>query len=202
MHRRALVGLGSAVLLLGGCSSVGPGQSVVLDPGGQAAVSAEFRVSQRLVAEQAGLVLEGLGRPPGDTEPGLALRTTERLVLGELVNSYAEDNGLSVTQTEIEQGLADLAADNGGLPALEQLALRSGIPVSALEDTVQTNLLVGEIGARLEAEGDVQAQVAAAQGALAAYSEQVEVSVAPRYGTWDDQQLAIVPGTDLSQPAQ
>lgn len=200
MRRRALAGLGSAVLLLAGCSSVGPGQSLVLDPG-QAAVSTEFRVSQQRVAEQAGLVLEGLGRPPGDTEPGLAARTTERLVLAELVGSYAAGNGLSVTQTQIEQGLADLAADNGGRPALEELALRSGIPVSALEDTVQTNLLVGEIGSSLDAGGDVQAQVEAARVALAEYSEQVEVSVAPRYGAWDDQRLAIVPGTDLSRPA-
>lgn len=201
MRRRALAGLGCGLLVLAGCSGTGPGQSVVLDSG-QAAVSSEFRVSQEQVADESALVLSGLGRPPGDPEPGLAVRTTERLVLNELIDSYAAANGLQVTRTEIEQGLQALTAQNGGQEALENLALQSGIPLSSLEDTVRTNLLVSDIGSRLDASGDPGPQVEAARVALTQYSEDIEVAVAPRYGTWDDERLAIVPDTALSQPVE
>lgn len=197
---RRAVALGCGVLLLAGCTSTGSGTSVVLDSG-QAAVSSEFRIAQQEVADSVARIQVGLGQPAGDPPAGLASLTTERLILNALIGSYAQDNGIELTQTQIEDGVAQLAEANGGQDALNQLALQSGVPVEELEDTVATNLIVTEIGSALNAGGDAAAQVESARAALAEYSREIDVEVAPRYGTWDDDQLAIVPGSDLTEPA-
>ena len=134
MPRRAIA-LGFGVLLLAGCTSGGSGQSVVLDSG-QAAVSSEFRVPQQEIADSVGAVMAGLNQPPGEPPPGLASAATERIVLNRLISSYAQDNGIELTQTQVEQGLEQLAVDNGGEAALNDLALQSGIPLDELEDTI------------------------------------------------------------------
>jgi hypothetical protein len=198
--RRTVVALVAGVLVLAGCGSTGSGQSVVFESG-QAAVSEAFRVSQQEIADDVGLVLIGLGQPPGEPPAGLAKVTTERVVLNRLIASFAEANGDEVTRTEVEEGFEELAVANGGEDALLEAALGSGIPAEALEDTVRTNLLVIEIGSRLNPSGDIAAQVAATQVALSAYSESIEIAVAPRYGTWDDQTLAIISGSSLTEPS-
>ena len=196
--RRTVVALGAGVLVLAGCSSTGSGQSVVLNSG-QAAVSDAFRVTQQEIADDVGLVLLGLGQPPGEPPAGLAGATTERVVLYRLIDSFAEANGVDVTRTQVEQGLEELAAANGGQEGLNEAALSAGIPVEALERTIRTNLLVTGIGAGINPSGDIAAQLESARVALSEYSESIDVAVAPRYGTWDDQTLAIIPGSSLTE---
>lgn len=198
--RRTVVALGVGVLVLAGCSSTGSGESVLVDSG-QAAVSDVFRVSQQEIADDVGLVLEGLGQPPGEPPAGLASATTERVVLYRLIDAYAEANGVEVTRTEVEEGLEELAAANGGEDGLRQAALSAGIPVEALERTIRTNLLVTGIGSGINPSGELAAQLESAREALSEYSESIDVAVAPRYGTWDDEALAIIPGSSLTEPS-
>ena len=168
---------------------------------GQAAVSQDFRVSQAEVADDVALVLSGQGLPTGEPPAGLAAATAERVVLNRLISSYAAANGIELTRTQVEQGLEQLASENGGEEALNGLALQSGIPPQSLEDTVRTNLLVTAIGLKLNAAGDAAAQLESARVALSEYSEAIDVEVAPRYGTWDDAQLQIVPGSSVTEPS-
>jgi len=200
MHRRAIA-LSCGVLVLAGCSTTGSAQSVVLDSG-QAAVSQDFRVAQSEIADDVSLVQSGLGQPPGEPPAGLASATTQRLVQNRLIASYAAMKGIELTRTQVEQGLEQLATENGGQEALNNLALQSGIPPESLEDTVRTNLLVTAIGLTLTASGDAQATGEAVRVALSEYSDAIDVAVAPRYGTWDDAQLAIVPGSAVTRSAE
>ena len=94
-----------------------------------------------------------------------------------------------------------LATENGGQDALNDLALQSGIPISGLEATVRTNLLVTAIGEKLNPSGDAQAKGESTRVALSEYSAAIDVEVAPRYGTWDDAQLSIVPGSSVTTPS-
>ncbi len=167
---------------------------------GQAAVSLDFRVSQAEVDDGVAQVLTAQGQPPGEPPAGLASATTQRLLINRLVASYAEDQGIELTRTQVEEGLAQLAAENGGQEALNDLAAQSGIPPEDLDDTIRTNLLVTAIGLTVDASGDQNAQLEATLVALAEYSEAIDVQVAPRYGTWDDAQLQIVPGSAVSIP--
>jgi hypothetical protein len=197
--RRTAIALSCGVLVLAGCTTDGSRQPVVLGAG-QAAVSQDFRVSQSEVDDGVAQVLTAQGQPPGEPPAGLASATTQRILVNRLVASYAEDQGIELTRTQVEEGLAQLAAENGGQEALNDLAAQSGIPPEDLEDTIRTNLLVTAIGLTVDASGDENAQLEATLAALAEYSEAIDVQVAPRYGTWDDAQLQIVPGSAVSIP--
>jgi len=197
--RRTAIALSCGVLVLAGCTTDGSRQPVVLGTG-QAAVSQDFRVSQSEVDDGVAQVLTAQGQPPGEPPAGLASATTQRILINRLVASYAEDQGIELTRAQVEEGVAQLAAENGGQEALNDLAAQSGIPPEDLEDTIRTNLLVTAIGLTVDASGDQNAQLEATLVALAEYSEAIDVQVAPRYGTWDDAQLQIVPGSAVSIP--
>jgi hypothetical protein len=199
--RRTAIALGCGALVLAGCSTDGSLQPAVRIDTGQAAVSDEFRISQAEIADDVSQVLSGLGQPPGEPPPGLASATTQRLVQARLIESYAATQEIELTRTQVEQGLEQIATENGGQEALEDLALQNGIPVEALELTVRTNLLVTAIGEKLNPSGDPQAAGESARVALSEFSEAIDVEVSPRYGTWDDAQLSIIPGSSVTQPS-
>ncbi len=198
--RRTAIALSCGVMVLAGCSTNGSAQSVAIDSG-QAAVSQDFRIAQSEVADDVSQVLADQGLPPGAPPAGLAGATAQRLVQTRLIESYAALNGVELTRTQVEQGLEQLATENGGQDALNNLALQSGIPIRGLEDTVRTNLLVTAIGEKLNPSGDAQAKGEATRVALSEYSDAIDVEVSPRYGTWDDAQLAIVPGSSVTEPS-
>jgi hypothetical protein len=198
--RRTAIALSCGVMVLAGCSTDGTAQSVAVDSG-QAAVSQDFRVAQSEVAQDVSQVLADQGLPPGEPPAGLASATAERLVQTRLIESYAALNGFELTRAQVEQGLVQLATENGGQDALNDLALQSGIPISGLEATVRTNLLVTAIGEKLNPSGDAQAKGESTRVALSEYSDAIDVEVSPRYGTWDDAQLSIVPGSSVSEPS-
>jgi hypothetical protein len=198
--RRTAIALGVGVMVLAGCSTNGSAQSVAIDSG-QAAVSTDFRIAQSEVADDVSQVLSDQGQPPGEPPAGLASATTQRLVQNRLIESYAALNGIELTRAQVQQGLEQLATENGGKEALNNLALQSGIPISGLEGTVRTNLLVTAIGEKLSPAGDAQAKGEATRVALTEYSDAIDIEVSPRYGTWDDAQLSIVPGSSVTQPS-
>ena len=186
MGRRVVaLGLGG-VLMLSGCGVM---------EAGQAAVSDEFRVSQGQVDAEVRLVLEALGQPSGQPLEGLARATTQRLVQDALFQAKAAELGVEVTPAQVQTGLEELAAQQGGQEALEQAALRSGIPPQALEDFVRTQLLFTGIGEELDYAADASAPAQLVQDEMVAFSEAIDVRVAPRYGAWDDTTLTIVPGS-------
>ncbi len=198
--RRTAIALSCGVMVLAGCSTDGSAQSVAVDSG-QAAVSQDFRVAQSEVADDVSQVLADQGLPPGTPPAGLAGATAQRLVQNRLIESYAALNGVELTRAQVEQGLVQLATENGGQDALNDRALQSGIPISGLEATVRTNLLVTAIGEKLDPSGDPQAKGEATRVALSEYSDAIDVEVSPRYGTWDDAQLSIIPGSSVSVPS-
>lgn len=191
MGRRVIAALGLGVLVLSGCGAMGAGE---------AAVSDEFRISQADVDAEVSLVLESLGQPPAQPPEGLASATTQRLVQDALFAAKAAELGVEVTQGQIEAGLAELAAQNGGQEALEQAALQAGIAPASLEDFVRTGILFREIGEKLDYAADATAQAELTRAELTAYSADIDVQVAPRYGTWDDAQLLIIPGSSVARP--
>jgi hypothetical protein len=183
--RAAALALG--VLVLSGCSSQEP-----IGSSGLAADSDAFQVTQSLVAEEVAMVQTALAKPPAQPEVGLAKSNAERLVQDRLIAEEALRLGVSVTQTEIEKGVADLAAARGGKQSLDEAALQAGVPIESIDAVVRTNLLAGAIGQHLAPSGDATAQNAAARQALTSLSESTHLKVAPRYGRWDHDSLSIV----------
>lgn len=188
---RRLAALALGTLVLAGCSTMGAGQ---------AATSDVFAIPQSDVDAEVRSVLTALGQPPGEPPVGLALATTQRMVQDALFRAHAAELGVGVTATEVDEALAELAEQNGGQEALEATALQSGIPAYAIEDFVRTNLLFTAI-AEVLGPDDAAAREAAARQSLAAYSDRIDLQVAPRYGVWDDLNLQIVPGSPVASPA-
>jgi hypothetical protein len=195
MGRRVRAGaaLGLAVLALTGCS---------VRDAGQAAVSDEFTISQADVDSQVRDVLAQVDEPPGAPPAGLALATTQRLVQDALFLAKAQQLGLGLTATEIEQARAELAAEYGGEEGLVQAAAQAGIPEQALDDFVRSNQLFTLISAEVSPGADPTAQQEAGRAELASYSEEIGVRVAPRYGTWNPLTLQIEPGSPVVAPVE
>ena len=194
MARRVRAGaaLGLAVLALTGCS---------VRDAGQAAVSDEFTISQALVDSEVRAVLEQVDSPTGQPPAGLALATTQRLVQDALFAAKAEELGITVTDTEVEQGRAEFAAQYGGDQGLVDAAAQSGIPAGSLDAFVRSNLLFTKISEASPGGGAAAAQQAAREE-LGRFSEEIDLRVAPRYGTWSPVALEIVPGSDVVTPAE
>lgn len=192
MRARALAALGLGLLALGGCS---------VRDAGQAAVADTFRISQASVDDEVGAVLAGLGQPTGEPPPGLALAVTQRLVLDELFAQSAAEQGLSVTQSAIDRDLASLVTQYGGQQQLEQAALQGGVPARSLDAFVRSNLLFTALAQKADPTGNQEEQRQAGIDQIRRFSEAVDVQVAPRYGTWDDAALQIVPGSAVATPA-
>jgi hypothetical protein len=189
---RVIAALGLGVLALAGCS---------VQESGQAAVSDVFTISQAEVDDEVRAVLAQVDEPTGAPPAGLALATTQRLVQDALFAAKAAEMGIEVSRTDVEEGRAEFAAQYGGDEQLVAAAGQSGIPSGSLDDFVRSNLLFSRISEVVAPGADTATAQQAARAEMAAFSEQVDVEVAPRYGTWDPVALQIVPDPSVVSAA-
>ena len=175
-----------------GCGSVAPGA---------AAIVGDERISERELTEQVQSVLRAQGRPVDSSAPSVVGVTLSQMVTGTLVEQYAEREGITVTQGEIDAAVANLAAAAGGSEALVQSLLQQDLAPDQLESLLRVNLLVQKIGQALDPAGTPETQSTAVFAAVVEFSSEVGTRVNPRYGTWDATSLLIGPASDdLSIP--
>jgi hypothetical protein len=131
----------------------------------------------------------------------VAREQVRRLVTEELVELAAAEQGVEVTAGDVDRSIAQVAATTpGGVDALElQLATQNGVPPSALESFVRTFLLQQELVAATGAPPGLAEQQYVSQ--LAELSDEVGVSISPRYGEWVPTELRVAePPFDLAAP--
>lgn len=175
-----------------GCGSVAPGA---------AAVVGEDRISERDLTEQVQAVLRAQGRPVDSSAESVVDTTLSQLVTASLVKQYAEREGISVDQGEIDAAAASVVAASGGEEALAQSLLQQDLAPDQLESLLRVNLLVQKIGQALDPAGTPESQSSSVFLAIVDFSDEVGTQVNPRYGTWDSMNLAIGPtADDLSVP--
>lgn len=196
VRRRLVASSGAAlavVLLASGC-----GSSV---QAGAAAVLGESQVTTTQVADQVAEVHRLTGVPVDQPDADLTRSTVERLVTVDLVEQAAAQAGATVSQGALDSALAAYAEQLGGQAEVEKAFLEQGIPPSAIEDTARLSLLAAALGEALVPDGDAEAQSQAAYEAVVALSDELDVTVSARFGTWDAEQLAVGPvPTDLAAP--
>jgi hypothetical protein len=189
-----MAAVGLAMIALAGCS---------VRDSGQAAVSDAFTISQAEVDSEVTAVLAQVGEPTGQPPAGLALATTQRLVQDALFVAKAAELGITVTDAEIEQGRAEFAAQMGGDAQLVATAAQqAGIPEGSLDAFVRSNLLFTRILQEVTPGAATEAATQAARDELGRFSEEIDLRVAPRYGTWNPLSLEIDPGSDVASPAE
>lgn len=183
-----------AALLVTGCSTAAPGA---------AAVVGSDRISERELTQKVEQVLRAQGRPVDSASEALVVTTLDRLITTSLVEQFAEREGVSVTQGELDATVAGYVESTGGRQAFESALLQQDIAPQSVPDLFRVNLLAQKLGIVLDPMGSPEAQSTAVVIAVAGFSEEVGTTVSPRYGTWDPMNVSIaaIPN-DLSIPGR
>ena len=181
-----------SVLLVSSCSSI---------QAGSAATSTVCNISESELTAQVQEALSAQGVNPDSPNAGLTVKTLNRLVLSELVAELANRLGISIAQGQIDSQLASYEAQNGGQQAVANAFATNGIPPSQINTVILINLQAAAISQALVPNGTQEQQNAALTQALSDLSQEVQVQISPRFGTWDPAQIMVgEPSFDLSSP--
>jgi hypothetical protein len=177
----------AAALLLSGCN---PAQA------GSAAIVGDVRISETRVNQAAADALEAASADPAAAPNGFDAstflrQTTNRLITSELLAVAAAEEGITVSQAEIDAVLAQAAAGATAGQLQAQLAAQFAVPPSEVDAFVRDFILRQKLGAKLDPGGDSTAQRAAADARLVQVADEVGVTVSPRYGHWNAESAVI-----------
>lgn len=192
----ALVG----VLALAGCSS-SPQQAGSAAIVGKTAIS-EAEVSKAVTDarnEITYLPVEAVAQAPSLTQ--LGQMAIDRLVLSELLKAAAATNNITATTGEIESLMNDAYAQYGKDQIIAQLVVQNGISVNHINEFARDVVIQRKLMAALDPNGDTTSQSSALGAYLSDLAKNLGVTLAPRYGTWNPDNIASIPGdTALSIP--
>jgi hypothetical protein len=184
----------TVALVSSGCASATPGA---------AAIVGDTRITERQLTSQVEQVLKAQGRPVDSASEALVVTTLDRMITALLVEQIAEEQGITITQGELDATIANYAEASGGRQAFEDALLAQDLAPDDIEELFRVNILAQKMGMILDPGGTPDSQSASIFAAVAAYSEEVGTEVSPRYGSWDPAGLVVgPPPNDLSAPIQ
>lgn len=183
--------IAATVLLVGACGS----------QAGAAATTTAGDVSERDLSAQVQEVLTAQGLSPDAPDAPLTSKTLYRMILAIVIGDMARQTGVTVTQGDIDMTIAQAVANAGGQKAFDDALASGGIAPSEVQTVARINLQAQAISRALVPQGTAQEQSDAFSKALAATAQKLQVTVNPRFGTWDATQAMVVPAPfDLSAP--
>jgi hypothetical protein len=175
-----------------GCMSIHPGA---------AAVVGDDRISESQLTQQVQRVLRAQGRPVDTPSEALVVTTLDRMITTSLVEQFADREGITVNQGELDATLANFTEASGGKEAFEELLIQQDLAPEDIDSLFRVNILAQKLGLALDPTGSPESQSAAIFAAIAAFSDEIGTQVSPRYGSWQGAGLQIGPAlNDLSTP--
>jgi hypothetical protein len=154
------------------------------DQVGSAAVVGGERIT---VTELQDQVREVVALMPGEEATGdqrnTQLTVLNRMIAFRLLDRVAADAGITVTEAEVDQFIADQLVPQVPEGDLTPLLAQNLLTEDTLRDAVREVLVLQQVGQQ------------AYLGALVDVSEQVCVEVNPRYGTWTGAGIEDVSGS-------
>ena len=194
-HRLAVIagiGLLSISLGLSGCSA---------QTAGAAAVVGEQRISESELDTEVQDTLDLQGLSSADSSNELIVSTLNQLITGILVNELSDREKITVAQGEIDDLRLQYVAQAGGQEAFEASIGEQGISMGEVDSIISVNLQVAKLGDVLSPSGDADAKSAKVFIAISELSSELGTEVAPRFGTWDPENLSVGPSANsLSEP--
>jgi hypothetical protein len=164
-------------------------------------VVGDTRITTAAVADQVEQINTARGLPVDTVDATLTQSTVQRLIITDLVDQAAQRLGAEVTDGAIDAEINALELRAGSRAELDQLLLESNIPPSGLESQIRTTLLVQRMGVILDPQADPQTQNQLVYDYVVALSEELDVSVSPRFGVWNPIDLNLgAPPADLAIP--
>jgi hypothetical protein len=182
----------TAILALSACSD---------QTAGSAALLGDTRITDQQLTAQVEDVLVAKGQPATSSDQNLVQQTLGRMITIELVDRLAAREGVSVTQGQIDEQVANYTGQAGSEQAMQDLFIQENVAPSQVEAFVKLQIQAQDLGIKLDPHGSAEEQGAAVFEAASALSVDLDTTVSPRYGTWDPASLAVgaVP-SDLSTP--
>lgn len=185
--------VGVAALGLSGCAGLGQA--------GAAATVGSNQISNNDLAGTIDAVQEQRGGNPGEPDAALVSSTLQRLIITDLVDQACAEQGVTVSQADVDFALAGYDAQFGGRDAVVQAFLENGVPADQIEEQARLSLQVQALGAALVPDADQSGQQQAVVQYVTGFGLQTGIEVNPRFGTWDPLTLQIGPQpTDLATP--
>lgn len=167
---------------------------------GSAATVGSAQISEASVTNDVNEILVARGKAPNTPDAALTQNTISRLVLTELLNQIASENGIEITQGMIDQTREAAFAQSGGEEEIRASLQEQGIPFASLDSVIRLNAIVSELAAKQPADGATDPSQAAFE-LVQKRAEELGVQVNPRFGTWDAATLKLGPTpNDLSVP--
>lgn len=188
----AAAALALTALALTGCS----GQEA-----GSAATLGDSRITQTALSAEVQAVLEAKGQSPTTADETLPPEILGRMITIRLVDELAAREGVTVTQGQIDEQIANALGQLGDQAAVEEYFAQQNVAPSQIESIVKLQVQAQQLGLALAPEGSAEEQGKAVFDAVVALSDELGTTVSPRYGTWDGASLSVGPvPNDLSTP--
>ena len=179
--------LAIAALVLTGCSQANSAASV-----------GETKIKLSELQTQIDAILEE--RKTVDTsqmqlETGDALTRSQLsyMISNLIIEELAKSEKIQVSTSDLEAYKAEIFANIGGEANLPNILVNASIPASGLEQVLRRDLVLRKLSERETAAGADSASVnEKIQTLVTEMANKLNVTVNPRYGTWDATTLTIV----------
>ncbi len=188
-----LVALLLAGFLLVGCSSQNPGTAAYV--GERRITVAEL--DQYLAELREILPIETNDRGSTQIRTVLAL-----IIIGEIIETAQREANAQVDQTLVSSDYQALEQDVGGKEALDLFAANRDVPPSLIYKVLEQNRAIEAVGKALSPNDTPNDQSDEASAYILELAEKIQITVNPRYGSWNAQDGSISPPANvLSEPA-
>ncbi len=191
--KKFLAIIAATALLLTGCSQVGAAATVGDTKITQATVqgSIDSILSERTKVDTSQMQLE----------TGESLNRSQRRfhLLSKLLRALGEELKIEVTKAEIDTRRASITEQVGGAASLPNALVSAGIAPADLDTYIEAISFSDKISQALIAAGVTEDQVGAEiQKLVVAKSNELGVTVNPRYGKWDPKIADVVANDSAS----
>lgn len=168
---------------------------------GSAATFTDGRIPESELNQAVADILTAKGQSTTTPDASLVQQTLGRLITQRLVNELAIQEGVEITQGQLDEIRVNYEEQVGGPEALADVFIQENIAPSQLEAVLRLQLQAQELGYVFNPRGSAEEQGTAVFQQASALSEERETTVSPRFGTWDPLTLSIgaLP-SDLSTP--
>lgn len=117
-------------------------------------------------------------------------------VISVIFDDIAEKIEMTVTDAELAARREDIISQIGSEDGLAFALVGAQIAPQDFERYMRTVILAEKIGAALESQGETAADGSGIQNLIIAMGKEKEVSINPRYGSWDYETGNITPPAD------
>lgn len=185
--KRFLAVVLAVALAVTGCSQVDSAATV----GDQEIALSDLQSQVDLILKER----DGVDTSQMQLEDGEALTRSQLsyMISNAIIESVAQDEKIEISASEIEAYKIEIYTNIGGEANLPNVLVSAAIPSTALDDVLRRDLVLRKLTEQQSAAGADENTISTfIQKLVTDKAKELEVTVNPRYGKWDDSTLTVV----------